>query len=131
MTMPRGWVAGPEGRVLMPGGCGARDADGQGCARGGTHLLRPHQGTGLRAWLENGRDRALIRCYDAARADALEAMETPLFAQYQLVPIARQDLVRTEAGGLDVTWSIWISPWIAPTEKVTIRLRLVCFARPW
>jgi len=125
-----GWAPAPEGEVLLAGECRARDADGQGCAQGFIHLS-PHQGTGLRAWLEDGRDRALIRCYDAATADRLEAMEAPLFAQYQFVPIVRQDMVRIEDGGLSPGWALVVGPLLAPTAQVTIRLRLVCFARPW
>ena len=79
-----------------------------------------------RIWSE----RALIRPYEAATADRMEAMEAPLFAQYEFVPLVRQDLVRTEAAGLDSFWSIWVSPLVAPREKITIHLRLVCFARP-
>lgn len=131
MAISTGWIPAPEGQVLVPGECRARDADGQGCPHGVLHLLRAHQSTGLRAWLEGSQDRALIRCYDAARADELEAMEAPLFARFQFKPIARQDLVRTEDGGINATWAIFVSPWIAPTEKVTIHLRMVCFARPW
>ena len=75
-------------------------------------------------------ERALIRAYDAATANRLEAMETPLFAQYEFVPIARQDLVRTESGGLNAGWSLIVGPLLAPAEKVTIHLRLVCFSGP-
>ena len=113
----------------MPGMCRGRDADGQGCAHGVIHLLSLHQSTGLRAWLETTDERALIRPYEADRAAELEAMEAPLFAAFGYKPIARQDLARTEEGGLNETWSISVSPWIAPREKVTIHLRLVCYAR--
>lgn len=58
-------------------------------------------------------------------------MEAPLFAQFEFVPLARQDLVRTKSGGLNSFWAIWVSPLVAPTDEVTIHLRLVCFARPW
>ncbi len=62
-------------------------------------------------------------------ADRLEAMEAPLFAQFDFVPIARQDLIRTATGGLNFGWSLIVGPLLAPTEKVEIHLRLVCFAR--
>ena len=114
--------------MLTAGECRARDADDQGCAHGFVHFGE-HQSTGLRAWLESGRDRALIRAYDAAKADRLEAMETPLFAQFDFVPIARQDLIRTEVGGVNFGWSLILGPLLAPTEEVEIQLRLVCFAR--
>jgi hypothetical protein len=114
----------------MAGWCGARDADGQGCARGTVHLLHAHQSTGLRAWLETGAERALIRAYEAARADQLEAMEAPLFAQFGFRAIVRQDLVRTEIGGLNPDWVLLVGA-LAPTEKVRIHLRLVCFGRAW
>ena len=126
--MTLGWTPAPEGQVLTPGECRARDADDQGCAHGFIHLGE-HQSTGLRAWLESGHDRALIRAYDAAIAGRLESMETPLFTQFDFVPIARQDLVRTKAGGADLGWSLIVGPLLAPTEKVEIHLRLVCFAR--
>jgi hypothetical protein len=129
-TLVDGWTPAPPGVVLMPGTCGGRDEDGQGCAHGAVHLLSPHQSTGLRRWLETTNDRAIIRPYDADRADALDAMEAPLFASFGFRPIVRQDLVRTESGGLNPTWSLFVSPLLAPTEKVTIHLRLVCFARP-
>ena len=122
------WTTAPEGEVLVAGDCRARDGDGQGCARGYIHL-GAHQSTGLRAWLEAGRDQALIRAYDATSADRLEAMEAPLFAEFEFVPIARQDLIRTETGGLNVGWSLIIGPLLAPNEEVAIHLRLVCYAR--
>jgi hypothetical protein len=128
MAMTPGWTPAPDGQVLMAGLCAARDADGQGCAHGVVHL-KAHQSTGLRQWLESGQSPALIRAYDAATADRLEAMEAPLFEQFGFRPIARQDLVRTESGGLNVGWALVIGPWFAPTEKVSIHLRLVCFAR--
>lgn len=121
------WNPAPQGQVLMAGECRARDADGQGCARGFIHP-GPHQSTGLRAWLESGAGHALIRAYDAATADRLEEMETPLFAQFGFVPIAQQDLISTEAGGLNAGWTLVVGPFLAPTEKVTIHLRLVCFS---
>jgi hypothetical protein len=127
--MTLGWTSAPEGQVLTAGECRARDADAQGCAHGFVHLSA-HQSTGLRAWLESGQDRALIRAYDEGTADRLEAMEAPLFAQFEFVPIARQDLIRTETGGLNVGWSLIVGPLLAPTEEVAIHLRLVCFARP-
>jgi hypothetical protein len=127
--MTLGWTAAPEGQVLMAGECRARDADAQGCAHGFVHLSA-HQSTGLRDWLESGRNRALIRAYDAASADRLEAMEAPLFERFEFVPIARQDLIRTETGGLNFVWSLVVGPLLAPTEKIEIHLRLVCFARP-
>jgi len=125
MTMD--WAPAPEGQVLMAGECRARDADAQACTRGFVHL-GAHQSTGLRAWLESGRERALIRAYDAAIADRLEAMEAPLFAQFDFAPIARQDLIRTETGGVSAGWSLIVGPLLAPTEKVAIHLRLVCFS---
>jgi hypothetical protein len=131
MAITTAWVPAPEGQVLMAGECRARDADGQGCTLGPIHLLRPHQSTGLRAWLERGTDRALIRCYDATRADSLEAMESELFAEFDFLPITRQDFLRTEEGGLNTGWTLLVGPFLAPTEKVTIHLRLVCFARSW
>ena len=57
-------------------------------------------------------------------------VETPLFAAFDFVPIARQDLIRTETGGLNVGWSLIVGPLLAPTEEVAIHLRLVCYARP-
>jgi hypothetical protein len=131
VTFMTDWEPAPTGQVLLPGACLARDDDGQGCARGVLHPLSPHQATGLRAWLDAGTARALMRAYEESRADELEAMETPLFARYEFTPIARQDLVRTETAGLNATWSILVSPGFAPSEEVTIRLRIVCFARPW
>lgn len=130
MTTILPWVPAPAGQVLLPGACLARDADGQGCAHGLVHIV-PHQSTGLRAWLEAGAERALVRAYDVATADGLEAMEAPLFAQFEFVPLVRQDLVREETAGLDSFWAIWVSPLVAPSEKVTTHLRLVCFARAW
>ena len=126
--MTSDWTPASEGEVLNAGECRARDLDGQGCAHGFVHL-GPHQSTGLRAWLEQDRGAALIRAYDAASADALEAMESPLFAQFEFAPIARQDLIRTQGGGLNAGWVLIVGPLLAPTEKVTIHLRLVCFAR--
>jgi hypothetical protein len=123
------WTPAPDGQVLMPGECRARDADAQGCAHGFVHL-GAHQNTGLRAWLESGRASAVIRAYDAATADRVEAMEMPLFARFDFVPIARHDLIRTKAGGLNAGWSLIVGPLLAPTEKVTIHLRLVCYSRP-
>jgi hypothetical protein len=96
--MTLGWTTAPEGQVLMAGECRARDEDAQGCAHGFVHLSA-HQSTGLRAWLESGHDRALIRANDAAIADRLEAMEAPLFARFEFVPIARQDLIRPRRAG--------------------------------
>lgn len=118
------WVEAPAGQVLMPGRCDARDADGQGCA-GFDHYPKPHQSTGLRAWLEKSEEQAVIRCYDGDRADELEAMEAPLFARLGFTLIARQDVVR--AGGLHVGWTLVVGPLLAPSA--TIRLRVVCFAR--
>jgi hypothetical protein len=126
--MTLGWTAAPEGQVLMAGSCLARDADGQGCVHGFVHLSA-HQSTGLRDWLESGQSSALIRAYDSATADRLEAMESPLFAQFGFSAIVRQDLVRTESGGLHAGWAVIVGPLLAPTEKIAIRMRLVCFAR--
>ena len=56
-------------------------------------------------------------------------MEAPLFAEFDFVPIARQDLVRAQAGGVSYEWSLIVGPLIAPTEKVTLHLRLVCFSK--
>jgi hypothetical protein len=126
--MTLGWAPAPGGQVLMAGSCLARDADGQGCAHGFVHLSA-HQSTGLRGWLESGQRSALIRAYDSARADRLEAMESPLFAQFDFSPIVRQDLVRTESGGLNAGWALIVGPFLALTEKIVIHLRLVCFAR--
>ena len=131
MTILGQWATAPQGQVLLPGGCRARDEDGQGCAHGLVHLRRPHQRTGLRRWLEGTEERALIRPYPADRADELEAMEAPLFARFEFVPIVRQDLVGSVEAGLDSFWAINFSPLLAPTERVTIHLRLVCFGRPW
>jgi hypothetical protein len=128
--MTLGWVPAPEGEVLTAGNCRARDEDGQGCAHGLVHLSA-HQSTGLRAWLEANRGRALIRAYEAVDADRLEAMEAPLFAQFELVPIARQDLVHTEEGGLNTGWALIVGPLFAPTQKVKMHLRLVCFGPPY
>jgi len=128
--MTLGWVAAPDGEVLTAGNCRARDEDGQGCAHGLVHL-GAHHSTGLRAWLEGNPGRALIRAYEAVDADRLEAMEAPLFAQFELVPIARQDLVRTEEGGLNTGWALIVGPLFAPTQKVKMHLRLVCFGPPY
>jgi hypothetical protein len=127
-TLVDGWRPAPDGQVLMPGWCGGRDADGQGCALGVVHLLSPHQSTGLRAWLETTAERAIIRPYDAERADALESMEGLLFAAFGFHRLVRQDLIRREAGGLNPDWVLVVGAF-APTEKVEIHLRLVCFAR--
>jgi hypothetical protein len=129
VAMTLGWAPAPEGQVLMAGSCLARDSDGQGCAHGFVHLSA-HQSTGLRDWLGSGQGSALIRAYDSAKADRLEAMESPLFAQFGFAPIVRQALVRTEAGGLSFGWTLIVGPLLAPTEKIAIHLRLVCFARP-
>jgi hypothetical protein len=118
------WEDAPAGQVLMPGRCDARDADGLACARF-DHYPKPHQNTGLRAWLEATTDRAVIRCYDGERADELEAMEAPLFARLGFALVARQDVVRT--GGLHVGWTLVVGPLLAPVA--TIRIRVVCFAR--
>jgi hypothetical protein len=67
------WVLAPESQVLVAGECSARDEDGQGCTRAAFHPLSPHESTGLRAWLQAADEPAIIRCYDAARADELEA----------------------------------------------------------
>jgi hypothetical protein len=112
----------------MPGMCLARDEDGQACVHGLIHL-GPHQDTGLRAWLETGNESGLIRAYDLDRADRLEAMETPLFAQFGFTPIVHQDLVHSESGGLSCGWAVLVRPLFAPLEKVATHLRLVCFAR--
>jgi hypothetical protein len=122
------WAPAPDGQVLMAGYCLARDEDGQGCAHGFVHLSA-HQSTGLRARLESDKRGALIRAYDAATADRLEAMEEPLFAHFGFAPVARQDLVRTKSGGIHAGWAIIVGPFFAPTEKVSIRLRLVCYVR--
>ena len=58
-------------------------------------------------------------------------METPLLARFEYVTTARRDLVREAQGGLNMTWSILASPWVAPLEVVHVQLRLVRFARPW
>jgi hypothetical protein len=129
VTTTIGWAPAPEGQVLMPGTCLTRDGDGQACVHGLIHF-GPHQSTGLRAWLEAGRERALIRPYEVATADRLQAMETPLFAEFGFTPIVQQDLVHTEAGGLSFGWTVLVGPFFAPTEKVTRHLRLVCFTRP-
>lgn len=121
------WTPAPDGQVLPPGHCRARDADGQACAGGLVHLGQ-HQSTGLRAWLEAG-GQALIRAYDAADADRSEAIEAPLFKEFNLVPIARQDLVRSVSGGVSFGWSMLVGPLLAPAEKAELHLRVVCFAR--
>jgi hypothetical protein len=122
------WVPAPDGEVLVAGECRALDDDGQGCVHGRIHL-GPHQGTGLRAWLEEGRAGALIRAYEATMADRLEAMEAPLFDRFEFVPIARQDLVHSQGGGLSPGWALVVGPLFAPTETITVHLRLVCYAR--
>lgn len=118
------WVDAPVGQVLMPGRCGARDADGEACASF-DHYPRPHQRTGLRAWLAGTDQDVIIRCYDTNRADDLEALEAPVFASLGFAPVARQDVART--GGLHVGWTLVVGPWLAPAAKV--RLRVVCYAR--
>jgi hypothetical protein len=122
------WEPAPQGRLLSPGRCRARDADGQGCARGVVHLLHSHQSLGLRSWLQKTDERAVIRCYEADLADEHEAMEVPLFAAFAFTPIAREDIVRIQAGGLDRDWSLVVGN-LAPQEKVTFAIRAVCFAR--
>ena len=129
MTFSTTWDPAPMGQVLTPGACRARDEDIQGCALGVLHPRHPHQSTGLRAWLEAPSERALIRCYEAERADALEAMESPLFARFGFSRLVRQDFTHTEAAGLNPTWTLLVGA-LAPSEKVTIHLRMVCFARP-
>ena len=127
MVTATGWIAAPAGKVLLPGGCPARDADRQGCARSLVHVSL-HQSTGLRSWLETANEDALIRCYDVSSADKIEAMETPLFATFGFAPIARQTIVRTRKAGLN-TLGVLVVGLLAPSEKVTIRVRVVCFAR--
>lgn len=129
MAVVSGWDPAPEGQVLVAGWCRARDDDGQGCTHGPVHLLSAHQSTGLRSWLETSSERGLIRAYEANRADELEAMEAPLFARFGFQPIAHQDFTRTQPGGLHAGWALFVGPLLAPTEKVTFHLRLVCFAR--
>ena len=123
------WERAPDGEVLLPRGCPARDADGQGCAFGTIHL-RPHRSSGLRAWLETGTQDALIRAYEPADAERVEAMEAPLFAAFGFAPIARQDLVRTKTGGISFGFALVLGPLLAPNEDVEFHVRLVCFARP-
>jgi hypothetical protein len=75
MTTLLEWVPAPDGQVLVPGACLARDADGQGCAYGLVRLV-PHQSTGLRAWLESGgsrRSSAPTRRLRGGRAARLSA----------------------------------------------------------
>jgi hypothetical protein len=124
VPMATAWLDAPPGQVLMPGRCEARDSDGQACASF-DHYPKPHQSTGLRAWLERTESQAVIRCYDGDRADELEAMESPLFGRLGFTPVARQDVVRT--GGLHVGWTLVVGPLLAPSA--TVRLRVVCFAR--
>ncbi len=116
--MTLGWAAPPGGQVGMAGLCRARDPDGQGCVHGFVHL-GAHQSTGLRDWLESGQSSALIRAYEYASADRLEAMESPLFTQFGFAPIARQDLIRTESGGASIGWALVIGPLLAPTKRIT------------
>ena len=61
-------------------------------------------------------------------ADEVEAMETPLFARFGFAPIAHQEYLRTETGGLHVGWTLLVGPLLAPAKLVTIRLRIVCFS---
>jgi len=122
--MTTAWAEAPAGQVLTPGRCDARDADGQACASF-DHYPKPHQSTGLRAWLERTEEQAVIRCYDEERADELESMEAPLFARLGFALVARQDVVR--AGGLHVGWTLVVGPLLAPSA--TVRLRVLCFAR--
>lgn len=56
-------------------------------------------------------------------------MEAALFVRFEFVPIARQDFVHTEGAGLSAGWALVVGPLFAPTHKVTIHVRLVCFAR--
>lgn len=116
----------------MAGTCVARDADGQRCAKRQLHL-GAHQHTGLRRWLDaaavHGRmGTAIIRAYDGARANELEAMETPLFASYGFTPIAREGVIQTKTGGLN-TGAVFFLGIFAPSEKVSFRFRVVCFAQ--
>jgi len=87
-------------------------------------------GRSFGSWLESTEERAIIRFYDAARADELEAMESPLLARFEFTPIARRDVAQPKDGGLRSGWVVLIGM-LAPTEKVIFRLRAVCFARPW
>jgi hypothetical protein len=122
------WEPAPHGRLLSPGRCRARDSDGQGCARGVAHLLHSHQSLGLRSWLEAADERAIIRCYEADLADEHEAMEARLFSHFDFHPVARQEIVRTHKGGLDLDWALIVGN-LAPQEEVTFAIRAVCFAR--
>lgn len=124
------WEPAPVGVILVPGLCPARDSDGQGCARGALHPFGLHQSTGLRAYLEGCEERALLRIYEAGRADALEAMEAPLLARFEYVPVAHQDYVQTKEAGLHPLGVMVVGIW-APTEHVTFAIRAVCYARPW
>ncbi len=119
-----GWADAPDGQVLMPGRCGARDADGEACASF-DHYPKPHQRTGLRTWLESTMETVIIRCYEADRAGELEAMEAPLFEAFGFRPVARQDVART--AGLHVGWTLVVGPLLAPSA--TVHLRVVCYAR--
>jgi len=74
--------------------------------------LAAHVGGRTIGLLEPGHDRALICAYDAATADRLEAMEAPLFARFEFLPIARQDLIRTRTGGLNVGWTLIVGPFL-------------------
>ncbi len=128
------WEDPPDGQLLAPGACGEVDADGQGCARGLVHLMSPHQHTGLRAWLETSPGPAVIRIYDEDHADVCEAMEAPLFGRFGYAPIARQTASQTKAGGLART-SVMLHDEdglgsLGPSQRVTFRVRAVCFARP-
>ena len=55
-------------------------------------------------------------------------MEASLFAAFDFEPIARQDVVRTKDGGLNLDWALFVGN-LAPLEKVTFNVRAVCFAR--
>ena len=67
----------------------------------------------LMNWLETTTDVATIRIYRLADADDLEAIEAPLFARFQFVPIARRDHVESRIGYL-------LNPF---------QVRAVCYAR--
>ncbi len=127
------WEDAPDGQLLAPGDCGELDADGQGCARGLVHLLSSHQHTGLRGWLESSPGRAVIRIYDEDKADEFEAMEAPLFHRFGFTPIAQQTASQTKVGGLQRT-SVTLHDddglaALSPNQRVTFRVRAVCFAR--
>jgi hypothetical protein len=84
-------------------------------------------GTGLRQWAETTSDSAVIRFYDADRADELEAIEAPLLARNGFRAIAREEHELTRRG-VTGPWVLFAG--LLPRATVTISVRAVCYAKP-